>query len=178
MDDDVGETVSYSLTVGDNVLSGGLFSIDSATGVVTVASNADPSRIVQDDIHTLYVSATDSSGLSSLCEITLTIIDANFPPVISVPSISAIGEVSESAAAGTVMVASLQATDSDGHAFTWHLDEESLASAGLTGAFAINSASGEITIQDSSNVDFESALVRDGKRVVPVYVLARDNGPG
>jgi len=106
---------------------------------------------------------------------TVSVVDANFPPVISVPEIDSIAATREDAATGSIAVGSLTATDDDGHGFQWFLDGDSSSSA-----FAVQASNGRITVRDSTLIDFETAPTTGAAstRYISIRVLARDDGPG
>jgi Ca2+-binding RTX toxin-like protein len=142
-----GETFTYSLT--DN--AGGIFAIDASTGQVTIA---DTSLLDFETAtsHNISVQVTDSAGNTYTEVMSIDVTDGNDTPTDM--SISA-SSVAENAANGTV-VGTVSATDPDaGETFTYSLVDD----AG--GRFAIDAATGQVTVADGSLLDFESAATHD-----------------
>ncbi|HEY1382292.1 MAG TPA: cadherin domain-containing protein, partial [Dongiaceae bacterium] len=75
MDPDAGDSVTYSLSNN----AGGLFAIDKATGVVTVAGTLNYDVATQ---HTITVSATDKSGKHSESDFTIKVGDVTSQLVV------------------------------------------------------------------------------------------------
>ena len=141
-DPDAGETFTYSLT--DN--AGGRFAIDSNTGEVTVADGSQ-FDFESDENHNVTIEVTESGGntYSEVMEIDVT----NVNEVSTDLSLNT-DTVAENSANGT-MVVTASATDPDaGETFTYSLTDN----AG--GRFAIDADTGEITVADGSQLDFES----------------------
>ncbi|NGO00290.1 cadherin repeat domain-containing protein, partial [Grimontia sp. S25] len=147
--DDGHGDVTYTLT--DD--AGGLFAIDPETGIVTVAGNLDYETATQ---YTIEVSATSEDNQVKTQTFTINIAD-NAPEEgdtdrsVSDVTAGAQGIVSESIANGTSTGLTVTASDEDGDKVTFTLVDN----AG--GAFAIDSETGEVTVADSSLLDYESA---------------------
>ncbi len=142
-DPDAGDTHTYSLL--DD--AGGRFAIDSNTGIITVA---DGSLLDYDSAasHGLTIRATDAAGLTYDQAVTINLTDVNETPTDLALSANT---VAENAANGTV-VGIVSGTDPDsGDTKTYSFTD----SAG--GRFAINSSTGEITVADSSLLNYEAA---------------------
>ncbi|MEO1534314.1 MAG: cadherin domain-containing protein [Planctomycetota bacterium] len=152
IDTDAGDSVTYSLA--DD--AGGRFAIDAETGEITTTGNLD---FESGASHTLRVVATDSGGLTSEGELTVSVGDVNEGP----GSLTfAGGFVSEAAAAGTV-VGSASSIDTDtGDIVTYSLADD----AG--GLFAIDAETGAITT--TGDLDFESGSSHT------LRVVATDSG--
>ena len=140
---DGSDTVSYSLTNN----AGGQLAIDPITGIVTVAGGIDY-EVTPSLAFTVKALSTDGSSVSR--DFVVVILDANdnVPLVTSGQTFTLAENCPNSTSVGSV-----QATDVDavGTLQTW-------AITGGTGAaaFAINSATGEITVQNGSLLDFET----------------------
>lgn len=136
-----GDALSYSL-VDD---AGGRFTIDPATGEITVA---DGSLLDFEDAssHDITIRVVDSAGNATENTWTLEVDDSNEGPTdISLTSNS----VAENVADGTV-VGTASATDPDaGEAFTYTLTDD----AG--GRFGIDPNTGVVTVADGSQLNFE-----------------------
>ena len=149
-----GQTVTYSLSGPDAAQ----FTIDAATGEIRfVASPNFEAAFDQngDNVYNVTVTATadvdPASSTSQDVTITVTGINdldpifGNASPTFSLP---------ENSAAGTV-VGTVSATDADQPAQTLTY---SIVSGNETGAFAINPATGEITVVDPGQLNFEGPV--------------------
>ena len=142
-DVDAGDTKTYSLTD----TAGGRFAIDPGTGVITVA---DGSLLNYESAasHNLTVQVTDSSGQSYDETFTINLTNVNEGPTDLALSANS---VAENATTGTV-VGTVSGTDPDaGDIKTYSLTD----TAG--GRFAINSATGQLTVADGSLLNYEAA---------------------
>ena len=143
-DPDGTDTVSYSLD--DD--AGGLFTIDAATGVVTVAGALDYETATS---HNVTIRATSTDGSFATLTLAINVNDVNEFVVSSTSdSDAAANEVSESATVGTSVGLTALATDSDGtDAVSYSLDDD----AG--GRFTIDAATGVVSV--AGPLDYESA---------------------
>ena len=143
-DPDAGQTQTWAITAGN---TGGAFAIDSS-GQITVA-NSTAADFETNPTFNLTVEATDNGGtpLTGSTTVVVNVTNANEPPAPSGGPFS----VAESSANGT-SVGTVAANDPDaGQTHTWAI------TAGNTGgAFAINTTTGEVTVANSSAVDFET----------------------
>jgi Ca2+-binding RTX toxin-like protein len=142
-DPDAGSMLTYSLTND----AGGRFTINSATGQITVANGAllDFETATS---HNITVRVTDQGGLIFDKNFTIGLSNANEAPTGA--SLSG-GSVAENAANGTV-VGTVTGTDPDsGSVLTYSLTNN----AG--GRFTINSMTGQITVANGALLDFETA---------------------
>ena len=137
-----GDGLTYSLT--DD--AGGRFAIDAATGQITVA---DAALLDYEDAaqHNITVKVTDPGGLSDTATYAIDIQNVNEAPAIA--SLSA-DQVDENVADDTV-VGTVAASDPDGDGLTYALTDD----AG--GRFAIDPASGQITVANGALLDYEDA---------------------
>ncbi|MBR0852348.1 cadherin domain-containing protein [Bradyrhizobium diazoefficiens] len=142
-----GPAVTYAL-IGDT--SGGGFTINAATGVITVA---DATRIDYESAaghaYTVTVQASDGTLASSQ---TFTIAVADVAPSPPVDSNAAANSVAEGATNGSAVGVTVSSTDINGPAVTYSLVGDTSG-----GGFAINAATGVITVADSSKIDYESS---------------------
>lgn len=125
------------------------FNITSA-GVLTFSTAPDYEGFDDadsDNVYEVVVDVVDSTGSNTTVSQTVkvTITDANESPVISGSNTVAIDE--NTANGTSVYTATVADPESD--AITWSLTDSS-------GIFAINSSTGEVTINDNSNLDYES----------------------
>ncbi|RXT42919.1 beta strand repeat-containing protein, partial [Bradyrhizobium betae] len=143
-----GGTVTFALS--DD--AGGRFAIDAATGVVTVADAAllDFETATS---HSITVTAADASGAFTSQSFSIAVTDV--APSQPVDGNAATNTVSEGAANGALVGITASATDVHGGTVTFALSDD----AG--GRFAIDAATGVVTVADSSKLDFETATSHD-----------------
>ncbi|MBR1300821.1 cadherin repeat domain-containing protein [Bradyrhizobium sp. AUGA SZCCT0042] len=140
-----GGAVTYSLT-GDT--SGGGFTIDAATGIVTVADSSRIDFETSGGSYTVTAQASDGTLTSSQ---TFTIGVTNIAPSIPVDTNAGANSVIEGAANGSTVGITASSTDINGPGVVYSLAD----SAG--GRFTIDAATGVVTVANSSAIDFESA---------------------
>ena len=147
-DADGGDSVSYSLS--DD--AGGAFAIDSTTGEVTVLDTSLLDFETSDTM-TIEVTATSTDGSSSSQSFAIGVTDTDEFDVGAITDTdSASNEVAESVANGTAVGITAFAHDADGSdSVSYSLSDD----AG--GAFAIDAATGEVTVLDTSLLDFEAS---------------------
>ena len=139
--DPEGASLTYSLS--DD--AGGRFQIDANTGEISVA---DGSQLDYEDAasHQVTVEVSDGSNTTSQA-FTINLGDANEAPEAVSLSNNTVGE---NASNGTV-VGTASASDPEGASLTYSLSED----AG--GRFQIDANSGEISVADGSQLDYEDA---------------------
>src|SRR6201995_67275 len=141
----IGST-TYSL-VGDN--SGGGFTINATTGVVTVS---DPTKIdfesAPGHAYTITVQATDGIVTSTQ---TFTIAVTDVAPSAPADTNAGANTVAEGAAVGTAVGITAHSTDVNGGAVTYALTGDTSG-----GGFKIDASTGVVTVADPSKLDFES----------------------
>lgn len=142
-DQDVGDTRTWAITSG-NV--GGAFAINATTGMITVANSAAMNFEVTPTF-VMTIQATDSGGLTGSATLTLNLANINEAPIVSAATFS----LPENSANGTV-VGTVPAIDQDAGAVLTY----SIVSGNTNGAFALNSATGVITVANASLLNFES----------------------
>ena len=142
-----GPGVTYSLT-GDT--SGGGFTINSTTGVITVA---DSTKLDYETTpsHAYTVTAQASDGTLSASQ-AFTIALTDVAPTAPVDTNAATNTVGEGAANGSTVGITASSVDPNGPATTYSLTD----SAG--GRFAINSSTGVVTVANGAAIDFETAV--------------------
>ncbi|HEX2645382.1 MAG TPA: cadherin repeat domain-containing protein, partial [Thermoanaerobaculia bacterium] len=160
-DPDAGQILAYSITGGNAGLA---FAIDATTGVITVVNSA-ALNFETTPTFTLTVTATDNGtpAASGTGTITINLTDVNEAPVANDQTFS----VSEGVANGTV-VGTVPATDPEVPA-TQTLTF-AITGGDPGGVFAINSATGQITVANGAAID---------KETTPAYTLTvtvTDNG--
>jgi hypothetical protein len=142
-------TITYSLSNN----AGGRFTINSTTGVVTVA-NSSFLDFEAATSHTITVRATSSDGSFSPASYTISLSDVDEFDVGSAFDIDASANtVVENSPAGTTVGIAAAAIDGDGStsAVTYSLSN----SAG--GRFAIDGISGVVSVANTSLLDFEAS---------------------
>jgi VCBS repeat-containing protein len=147
-DPDVGDSLSYGITAGN---TGDAFAIGNSTGEITVndSSVLDYETTPSFD---LTVVVTDTGNLTDSASITITVNDVNETPTANDDTFA----VDENSANGTP-VGTVSASDQDaGDGLTYAI------TAGNRGdAFAIGPSTGEITVNDSSMLDYETTPTFD-----------------
>ena len=143
-----GEPLFYSITGGND---GGLFAINSNTGVITLASgkSLDYETATQ---HQLQVTATDGKTPVS-ATVTVNVTNVNDNGVVISDANPAADTVVENAVNGATVGLTVQGSDGDvGATITKY---ELTDNAG--GRFAINATTGVVTVADGSKLDYEAA---------------------
>ena len=143
-----GGTVTYSLT-GDTSLGG--FTINAATGVITVADSTKIDYESSGAGHSYTVTAQASDGTLTSSQ-TFTIGVTDVAPSTPVDSNAAANSVVEGAANGSAVGVTAHATDINGGTLTYSLTGDTSG-----GGFTINAATGVVTIADSTKIDYETA---------------------
>jgi len=154
--------VTYSLTNN----AGGRFTIDAATGVVTVADGSTLNYEAATK-HTITVLATSADGSSSTQIYTIALDDANEFALSAISDTNANANgVAENAVTGTLVGVTAFATDADGsnNAVTYSLTNN----AG--GRFTIDAATGVVTVADGSMLNYEAAT----KHTITVLATSAD----
>ncbi|MBB3143614.1 hypothetical protein FHR96_004540, partial [Halomonas organivorans] len=145
-----GDTLTYSLSGGADA---SLFTIDSASGELAFASAPDFEAPADDDgdgVYDVQVSVSDGSTTDTQ-DIAVTVSDVDETPVFS-----ATGPFSVSEAAGNgTTLGDIQATDGDGGANDANLTY-AIVGGNTGGAFAIDAATGVLSVADASAVDFDT----------------------
>ena len=160
-DPDAGQTLTFSITSGN---TNNAFGINPTTGVLTVANSA-VLDYETNPVFSLTVQVQDNGqgSLTDQATVTVNITDQNESPVINNQSFT----IEETIGTGE-LVGVVQATDPDiGQTLTF-----SITSGNIDNAFAIAPLTGELTVADSTVLDFT---------VNPVYYLnveVQDNGAG
>ena len=144
-DPDAGDTLTYAITGGN---TGGAFAINAATGEITV-NNSAALNFESNPTFNLTVQVTDSGtpGLTDTATVTINLNNLNETPVVNDQSFP----VNENAANGTV-VGTVAASDPDaGDTLSY-----AITGGNTGGAFAINASTGEITVNNSAALNFET----------------------
>ena len=157
-DADDGTTLqSWSIVEGnvDNDSDGNYaFTIDPSSGQITV-NDAGDIDYETNKTHNLQLSVSDGINTSSATYVTLNITDVNdSAPVITAGQVFS---VNENATIGT-LVGTTQATDSDAVTTlqNWTISTNIDPNNNGTAAFAINPSSGQISVNDVADLDYET----------------------
>ena len=140
----------WMITSGNDA---GIFAIDASSGEITIADNSNLDRESFENI-VLTVTVNDGVNTSTPETVQININDLN--DVLPVVTASQTLTINENAANDTSL-GSVQATDADVTSTTF--SNWTIVSGNTDGIFAIDAASGEITVADNSNLDFESVSV-------------------
>src|SRR5262249_23243639 len=142
---DAGQTLSFAI-VGGN--TGGAFAIDSAAGKITVANSSALDPAVNPSF-ALVVQVTDSGSpaLSATATVNITVQVTNHPPVIGAQRF----HVNEGCPAGTVAGPAAARDPDAGQTLTL-----AIVGGNTGGAFAIDRATGKITVANAASVDYET----------------------
>ncbi|MEO0854043.1 MAG: cadherin repeat domain-containing protein, partial [Cyanobacteria bacterium J06648_11] len=143
-DPDAGDTLTFTAIGGTGT---GAFGVNPATGEITVTDTSLLDFETSQSI-TLDVEVSDSGVLTDMAIVTVNLNDINEAPVVADQSFA----IAENSSNGT-SVGTVAASDPDASTM------QSYAVTGGTGssAFAIDTATGEITVVDSSLLDFETS---------------------
>ena len=156
-------SVTYSLNGGADAAK---FSITSG-GVLTfvAAPNREsPTDSGTNNVYDVIVKATDAAGNTSSQNIAVTVADVNeFDPVLNDATFSIVENSANSTAIGTVTATDADATKTLAYSIT---------GGNTLGIFAINSATGAITVADNTKLD------REQISSVVLTVQVTDGGPG
>ncbi|MBI5041269.1 MAG: cadherin domain-containing protein, partial [Gammaproteobacteria bacterium] len=155
--DQDGDALSYSITAGN---TNNAFAINAATGQITV-NNANALDFETTPSFSLTVQVSDGT-LTDTAAVTINLSNVNDAPVVNNQNFG----VDENSANGTV-VGSVAATDADGNTLSY-----SITAGNTNNAFTINAATGQITVNNASALDFETTPS------FGLTVQVQDNGTG
>ncbi|HEY2250064.1 MAG TPA: cadherin domain-containing protein, partial [Planctomycetaceae bacterium] len=150
---DAGQSLGYSITSGNEL---GLFAIDAGSGRLTVAngSQLDYEAFVA---QTLTVTVTDNGvpALSASAAIRVNLLDQNdnAPVILAGQSFLLPEDAADGTAVGTVQVSD---RDTVGGPRTF-----SIVGGNDAGIFAVNAATGQITVADNTNLNYDVAQYHD-----------------
>ena len=154
-----GQGLTYAIVSGNTSTA---FSINTSTGQIKVANKAALNFEVTPTF-ALVVRATQAGapGLSSTATITVSLTNVNEGPQIAAQTLS----IAENSANGTV-VGNVAASDPDaGQPLAY-----SITSGNTNGAFAINAATGQLTVANAAALNYES------RTSFSLVVRVADNG--
>ncbi|MBC7817911.1 MAG: cadherin repeat domain-containing protein, partial [Planctomycetaceae bacterium] len=142
-DQDANDSRTWAIT-GGNV--DGAFAINPTTGLITVATSTAMNFEVTPTF-VLTIQATDTGGLTGTGTLTINLANINEAPIVSAGTFS----LPENSVNGTV-VGTVPAVDPDAGAVVTY----AITSAAPTGAFAVDAATGQITVANSALLNFET----------------------
>lgn len=151
------QTITYSISGTDSAL----FSVNSASGVVTFASAPDyesPSDSDSNNVYTFTATATDSKGLATTQAVSITVTDTDETDPVFTSSASA------NAAENQTAAITLVATDATTVTYSISGTDSAL--------FSVNSGSGVVTF--ASAPDYESPGDSDADNVYNFTATATD----
>ncbi|MCA9079731.1 MAG: tandem-95 repeat protein, partial [Planctomycetaceae bacterium] len=145
-DPDNGDSWTYSITAGND---NGAFAVDPVTGDIRVNNNA-ALDFEQQQRWTLTIEVEDALGATDTASIEINLTDLNDTPPVVTPGQQF--SIPENLANGT-SIGSLVATDADtvGSLQSW-----TITGGNTGGIFALNPATGELTISDNTFLDHET----------------------
>jgi hypothetical protein len=146
--DPSGPATTYSL-IGDT--SGGGFTINASTGVVTVANPAKIDFESTAPGHTYNITVQASNGVQTTSQV-FTVGVTDVAPSAPTDSNGATNTVAEGAAPGTVVGVTASSTDVNGGAVTYSLIGDTSG-----GGFTINATTGVVSVTDPTKINFETA---------------------
>ena len=147
-DADAGDSITYSLDDND----GGRFTIDSLTGIVTVAGAIDREADGATRSITVRATSTDTSSTTQVFVIAITDVDEFDVGAVS-DTDGATNEVAENATIGTTVGITTSASDTDAttNAITYSLFDND------GGRFAIDSSTGIVTVAGAIDREADGA---------------------
>jgi hypothetical protein len=160
-DPDAGQALTYSIISGN---SGGAFAINASSGVITV-SNSGALNFETTPVFSIIIKVQDNGTgyLTNQATVTINLLNVNEAPLIY----DQVFTITENSANGT-SVGTIVASDPDaGQTLTY-----SILSGNNDNTFAINSATGALTVANSATLDFEAYYS------FSLVVKAKDNGSG
>ncbi|MEZ5652839.1 MAG: DUF4347 domain-containing protein [Burkholderiaceae bacterium] len=147
-------TLTFSIAGGDDAA---LFSIDPNTGAVSFASPPDfeaPLDLNADNVYLLTVAVDDGAGGSDSQDIDFTVSNLNEGPVSPLSDADAsANQITEGSPNGSAVGITAAAAEPDftTDSIAYSLDDSA------AGRFAIDPASGIVTVADSALIDYESS---------------------
>ncbi|MCA9149408.1 MAG: cadherin domain-containing protein [Planctomycetales bacterium] len=145
-DPDLGDSLTYTIVGGTGQTA---FSVNSTTGRINVANSSllDFETTTQ---YTLQVEVHDTSGSVATATITIDVTDANdnLPIITAGQNFSVFENAANGTQLGTVIV-----SDADANTV---LSNWTLVSGNTDGIFAIDASTGEVTVANNTNLDFET----------------------
>ncbi|MCA9063581.1 MAG: cadherin domain-containing protein, partial [Planctomycetaceae bacterium] len=155
-DADVGQTLSYSITGGNDQSKFAINSSSGALSLIAAPNFESPTDANSDNVYEVQVTVSDGFGGTDVQSISVTVTDVNeFNVSIPTDADATANSVAENSVAGTTVGVTVSAQDGDAsnNTVTYSLDN----SAG--GRFAVNSSSGVVTVAGS--LDRETAASYD-----------------
>ncbi|MCP4421614.1 MAG: cadherin repeat domain-containing protein, partial [Chloroflexi bacterium] len=142
-DDDIsaGDILTYTITAGD---PGGIFGIGASNGQISVTNSILLDFDTPPSSYTLTVQVADTLGATDVEDVVINLTDINEPPVTSDKTFN-INENSSSP------VGFVLATDPEDDPLNF-----AISGGNTNDAFALNFNSGQITVNDVNQLDFET----------------------
>ncbi len=151
------DALTYEIIAGNADPNGNgtaAFAIDEDTGEITVLDSGDLDFESDTTSFDLTVRVTDLEGLSDEATVTINVDDVNEAPTVEDAEFTVFSESQDGTEVGTVV-----ATDPEGDVLTYAITGGNIDVNGdETPAFAIDTATGLITIADSDDLNLELLL--------------------
>ena len=143
-----GQALTYTITAGN---ADGIFAIDAGTGAITVTDNTNLDYETTQQ-YILTVEATDGTNSDTAAvTIDVTNVNDNAPLINDVTTSVAEDAVNTTAVTNLNEANTGNDTDLDGQALTY-----TITAGNADGIFAIDGATGEITVSNNTNLDYET----------------------
>ena len=141
----------WTITGGN---TGNAFAINPSTGEITVATSSELDYESGAILYTLSLTVSDGTNTSAATEVTINVNDLNDnTPIITASQSFSIDENS----ANATSVGTVAATDADATATTYQ--DWKITGGNTNDAFAIDDSTGEITVANRSELDYESGTI-------------------
>jgi gliding motility-associated-like protein len=157
-DADLGDTQTYSISGGAD---GSLFSIDAATGILTLVSAPDyenPTDANKDNDYIVEVTVTDLGGATDLQSITVTVVNVNENPVITS---SATVNAAENQTGVITVIVSFDAGDTYNFSISGGTDQA---------LFSIDATTGVLTFISAPDFEIPTDVNTDNDYIVQITV--------
>jgi hypothetical protein len=164
-DEDASDVITFSITAGN---TGSAFAIGTSSGQITVANGSLLDYESGPTSYNLTIKAEDSDGESDSEVVTINLTDVNEPPDVSDATFTPGENLPDGAAIGFV-----PADDPEDNTLTF-----AVTGGNPNSIVALNTSTGEITVNDTTLLDFETTpsftvtvSVNDGTNPVEVSTI-------
>ncbi|MFL9460920.1 MULTISPECIES: LamG-like jellyroll fold domain-containing protein [Scytonema] len=163
-DPDAGDSKYYQITAGNE---SNIFNVGSLTGQITIGANSSKLDYETATSYTLTVRVTDSAGKTDDATVTINVTDVNEAPVLDNQSfyIHQFGTQSDKGDA----IGKVVASDDNGDTLTY-----SIVNGNSNNFFAINSATGQLSINPNLTATERKNLIKSTARSFELTVAASD----
>ena len=129
---------------------------------ILALNSSDVSAILSSPSRNISITVVDDTGRNDTAVVLITLQAPNQPPVFPPAQDNYTASITENSPTGTTVFSGISASDPEGTAVTYSI-------MGGTGTFAIDELSGLVTVNDSSQLDFETT------KVFVVTIIATDS---